>query len=117
MPDYTSTHNLLNRYDTSENIYFTDHEANYCRIESTTKIYYNSVFNHWEFKVLDRLGNTYTWKDFRCLEGADKANVKLAIFNHLTTSVIRVKEDENNAGHLRTSSSVADRGQDEHVGD
>ena len=115
MPDYTSSYNLSNRYSADGGI-FTYEEANNCRIVSTTKVYYNSVFNHWEFKVSDREANTYTWKDFRCLEGANKANVKLAILNHLTTDVIKVKEDENNAGHLRTINSVSDRGQDEYVG-
>ncbi len=115
MAEITSSYNLPNRYNESD-IYFTDMDANHCRILSTTKVYYNSVFNHWEFKVLDREGNTYTWKDFRCLEGADKANVKLAIYNHLVTDTIKIQEDENNSGHLRTSSSPSDRGQDEHVG-
>lgn len=115
MPDYTSSYNLSNRHQAGE-IYFTDQQANYCTIVSTTKIYYNSVFNHWEFKVIDRDNNTYTWKDFRCLEGADKTNVKLAIFNHLVTDVVKVKEDGNNDSYLKTETSVADRGQDEYIG-
>lgn len=116
MPDYTSTYELPNRYNSAESIYFTRKEANVCKIVSTTKVYFNSVFNHWEFKVIDKQGNTYTWKDFRCLEGSNTAGVKSAILNHLTSNVVKVTEDENNANHLKTITTVSDRGQNEYVG-
>jgi|TARA_Y100000361_G_C11054126_1_gene286918 hypothetical protein len=119
MASETSTYVLKNRYSSlfDEDLVFTEAQANLVLIKTTTKVYFNSVFNHWAFSVLDELGNTYSWKDFRCLEGADKAAVKTAIKNHLTNSVIKITEDTNNSGYLKTETSVADRGQDEYLGD
>ena len=117
MASETSTYQLRNRYNPATQ-YFTDIEAESCLIISTTKIYHNTVFNHWEMVVEDDLGNTYNWKDFRCLEGADKANVKLALLSHLKDDCIKITTDgANDTDYKRTTTVVADRGAGEYTGE
>jgi hypothetical protein len=116
MSDITSTYQLSNYYPSGGDL-FTQAEANSCFIVYTKKISFNSVFSHWEIKVRDDLGNTYAWKDFRTAEGASKSTVKGAIGLHLTQSVVKIKEDSDNAGYLRTESSPSDRGKDEYIGE
>ena len=116
MPDISSTYQLPNFYGSGQGL-FSEAEADACLIVYTKKISFNSVFNHWEMKVRDTLGNTYTWKDFRLAEGASKSVVKASIKTHLTENVTKIIEDKDNSSYLRTESTISDRGQDEYIGE
>ena len=117
MAEETSTYELRNRYNTSY-VYFTELEADNCFILSTTKVYHNSVFNHWEFKVEDNRGNSYTWKDFWCAEAGSKADVKKAIWDHMRDDMIYILTGgANDHGLTRTTVVSADRGKDEYLND
>ena len=107
MATNTSRYELPNRRLDPE---FTEIQAKSCRIITTNKILFNSVFSHWEFTVVDADGNEYSWKDFRCAEAADLATVKLAIYNHLVSSVEKIPEDGAQGNYLKTTTVVTDRG-------
>ena len=116
MAEETSTYELRNRYNTSY-VYFTELEADNCFILSTTKVYHNSVFNHWEFTIRDEDDNEYTWKDFWCVEAASKSDVIKAIKDHIIDNMIKITEDgANSTDYKLTRTAVTDRGKDEWVG-
>ena len=116
MAQETSTYQLRNRYNPVYK-YFTTIEADNCFIVSTTKIYHNSVFNHWEFVIKDQDFNQYTWKDFYCAEAASKVDVIKAIRDHIIDDMIKITEDGSNSDDYKlTRTAVADRGKDEWIG-
>ena len=117
MADIVSTYELKNRYDPNTQ-YFTDIQASNCKIITTSKVSHDGTFNHWKFVVEDTDGNRYTWLDFRCLEGASKADVKSAILNHLTNDTIKAKtQGAYDYDYKLTESAPSDRGEDEYVGE
>ena len=113
MSQQTSDFILRNRFNPSAR-FFSQGDAWRSIIVSTNKIYHNSVFSHWDFSVKDTDGNTYSWSDYWCVEGASKNDVKKAIYDHLIDEVEKIPhESAYDHGLKKTTTVVADRGKDE----
>lgn len=113
MSQQTSDFILRNRFNPLTRFFSKDDVWN-CIIVSTDKIYHNSIFSHWNFSVKDLDGNTYSWSDYWCVEGASKADVKKVIYDHLLDEVEKIPhESAYDHGLKKTTTNVTDRGSGE----